>query len=213
MRKLKDGLGILFIFLFVLSFSISCVIFFTPLYKATAIHLELPEMLGMNQETLWGNYDHLMDYLIKPWVTELNMPNFPSSESGLFHFWEVKNLFLLNHIILAISGIWAGIYLYQTKKQARTWTLIRPFYLMIFIPIVMLFLIFLNFDTVFVLFHELAFNNDMWIFNASTDPIILALPQEFFMYCFIAVFGLIELLFVTGYVWSKKVSFKKPNRK
>jgi len=208
-RKSLDYLGILSIFLFIISASIAFVLFFTPLYKWSAVHLDVPQAVNMDRETLFQNYHLLMDYLTKPWVNELYMPDFPSSPNGLFHFYEVKNLFLLNNSILLVSGVISGVFLYHIKKQRRIWMLIRPFFFMMFIPIVLLFFVFTNFDTVFVLFHKLAFNNDMWIFNASTDPVILALPQEFFMYCFITVFLFIEILFGAGYLWSKNTGFKK----
>lgn len=206
--KLVDAIGIVAIFLSIITASIAFVIFFRPFYRWSALYLEIPRLLGMSPERLFNNYDILMDYLTKPWIDHLHMPDFPSSPNGLFHFYEVKNLFLLNNGLLLVTGLVTVAYILYLRKNHRIWVLIRPFFVMIFIPIVALFFVFLNFDAVFVLFHEIAFNNDLWIFNASTDPIILALPQDFFMYCFIVVFVLIELSFIAGYFWTKHAPFK-----
>jgi len=208
MKKLRDAIGILALFLFTVSFSIALVIFFTPLYKWSTVHFGIPEYLGMAKETLFKNYHILLSYLINPWSKQLHMPDFSSSPNGLFHFYEVKRLFLLNNITLLISGTVAAFFIQQLKKERRIWILIKPFFFMLLIPVVLLFFLLANFDRMFVLFHELAFNNDAWLFDPSTDPIILALPQEFFMYSFAAAFLLIEGIFFSGYHLAKKYAFK-----
>ena len=57
------------------------------------------------------------------------------------------------------------------------------------LPVVLGILVALFWDKVFVVFHELFFNNDFWIFDYRTDPIILLLPDEFFMHCALLIFG------------------------
>ncbi|MFL2077764.1 lipoprotein intramolecular transacylase Lit, partial [Marinilactibacillus psychrotolerans] len=42
-------------------------------------------------------------YLHFPWIQELNLPDFISSENGLLHFYEVKLLFYLNYSVLLIA--------------------------------------------------------------------------------------------------------------
>lgn len=48
-----------------------------------------------------------------------------------------------------------------------------------------------NWDYVFVTFHQLVFNNDYWLFDSSTDPIIDILPDGYFMHCAIMIFALV----------------------
>ncbi len=62
-----------------------------------------------------------------------------------------------------------------------------------FFEVKRLFFIASFFNTLFIKFHELFFNNDAWIFDPKKDPIILALPEEFFMVCFIVVFSILLL--------------------
>ena len=47
--------------------------------------------------------------------------------------------------------------------------------------------------TFFVLFHELVFSNDYWIFYYDLDPIILYLPEDFFMLCAMLIVLLVLL--------------------
>lgn len=208
MYYLKKITGLSSLFLFIITASIAFVILFTPLYYFSIWLHELPGQLGMSFETLIDNYHVLLRYLHFPWVTELNMPNFPSSESGLFHFWEVKLLFYLNYFILAVSFIGSLIYVKALKKSKRLWTLQKPFFIASMVPPVLLTILAVNFDRMFVVFHQVFFNNDDWLFDPATDPIILTLPQEFFMYTFLLFFILIEIIFIGTYHYSKRNAFK-----
>lgn len=201
---LKRVAGVFSLLLLIITASIAFVILFTPLYHFTVWFHALPQRLGMSSETLLENYYVLLRYLHFPWITELKLPDFPSSESGLFHFWEVKILFYINYGILLLSAAGSVVYLKYIKRNRLQWTLRTPFFLASLIPPALLFFLAVNFDRMFVLFHELFFNNDAWLFNPATDPIILALPQEFFMYCFILFFLLVEGAFLFFYRYSKK---------
>ena len=207
MHYIKKTAGLSSLFLFIITVSIAFVILFTPLYYLTAWMHDLPEQLNMSFEALIDNYHVLLRYLHFPWITELDFPDFVSSESGLFHFWEVKLLFYLNYGVLLLSSVGSFIYLKHIKKKKQLWTLQRPFFIASLVPVVLLTFLVMNFDRMFVLFHELFFNNDDWLFNPATDPIILALPQEFFMYTFLLFFLLIEGLFIFGYQYSKRNAF------
>ncbi|GAB2500646.1 TIGR01906 family membrane protein [Alkalibacterium psychrotolerans] len=208
MSLVKKTAGLTSLVLFIITASIGFVILFTPLYYATAWLHDLPEQLNLSFGTLVENYHVLLRYLHFPWIQELNMPDFPSSESGLFHFWEVKLLFYLNYGILLLSGIGSFFYLRYVKRNRKLWSLEKPFFIASLVPPALLFLLTVNFNRMFVLFHEIFFNNDAWLFNPATDPIILALPQEFFMYCFILFFLLTEGAFIFLYRYSRKNGFK-----
>ena len=62
----------------------------------------------------------------------------------------------------------------------------------------------MGFDRFFILFHETFFNNDDWLFNPATDPIINVLPEQFFMHSFILFFILIELFFAFFVILGKR---------
>ncbi len=204
MIRVKDYAGWLFLALFILTFAVSLVIVLTPLYSLTAQALSLAENLGMSHEALMENYHILLQYLNFPWVDQLNMPDFPSSVSGLFHFYEVKRLFMLNYILLFVSAVGSIFYINDVRKRQYYLPLNRFFKWGTAVPFILVILLVINFDWLFLTFHQLLFNNDAWIFDPATDPVILALPQEFFMVCFAFVFILIELIFITGYFFTKR---------
>lgn len=208
-RNFLHFIGLVSLFLCILTLAITFTINFTPLYRFDLSYFNIPESFGLSKETIINNYHILIDYLNKPWISELNMPNFPSSEKGLFHFYEVKKLFLLNYVVAIISTIGSILYLRFIQKNHLTWKLIRPFQFGMFVPFIVLILVALNFDELFITFHELFFNNDAWLFNPSTDSIILALPEAFFMHSFILAFSLIELAIIIGYFLAKRLAFKK----
>ena len=196
--------GFFCLFFFILSVSIAITINFTPLYIFDIDYLTVADKIGMTKEVILKNYSVLMNYLNIPWITELKMPDFPSSERGLFHFFEVKKLYLLDYVTLVISSIGSILFLNYLKRKKGIWRLVRFFQWGFIIPPLLIVTLFINFDTLFVLFHKIFFNNDAWLFNPSTDPIILALPEAFFMHSFILAFGVIEFLFIIGYIISKK---------
>ena len=203
-QKLKYFFGYVAMFLLVLSASIAFTINFTPLYSFDIDYLNIEQMTGLSKDIILDNYRILMQYLNLPWITELKMFDFPASESGLFHFYEVKQLFLLDYAILGVSAVVTGLFLRMVKKEQGYWRMMNPLRLMIAAPLAALAIIFMNFDRLFVAFHGVFFNNDAWIFDARTDPIILALPQDFFMHCFVLVFVLLELVLVLVYFWVRR---------
>lgn len=202
--RVKDYAGWISLAIFILTLAISLVIILTPLYSLTAQVLDLSKKLGMSHEVLMENYYILIQYLNFPWSEQLNMPDFPSSASGLFHFYEVKRLFMINYILLFVSALGSYIYIADIRKRQSYFPLNYFFKWGSIVPFILVILLVVNFDWLFLTFHQLLFNNDAWIFDSATDPIILALPQEFFMVCFAFVFILIELIFISGYFLTKR---------
>ena len=187
--------GLVSLFLFLLTLAIAITINFRPLYRFSIQRFDLLAISGLDQGTLLKNFDQLMDFLNKPWITSMNLPDFPMSAAGYGHFVDVKYLFLLNYAVLLVTMIPAVAYLLYLKRNGRLWQLVRPFQWGMGVPVILGFLMAIGFDTFFVKFHELFFSNDDWLFDPATDPIINVLPEGFFMYCFILAFVLLELFF------------------
>jgi integral membrane protein (TIGR01906 family) len=202
-NTIRDFLGKLSLFIFILTAAIALTILAIPIYQFALTYLNIPERVGMSFDQIMDNYYAVLEYLHFPWVDTLVLPDFPVSASGAFHFWEVKILFYINYGLLLISAIGTFFYLRRLKRTNGWWRLVQPFKIAIFVPFVLLLVLAIDFDFMFVVFHEILFNNDAWIFSVATDPIITVLPQEFFMYCFIFAFVLIEAAFIGGYFWSK----------
>lgn len=187
--------GLVSLFLFLLTLAITITINFRPLYRFSIQRFDLLTISGLDQGTLLKNFDQLMDFLNKPWITSMNLPDFPMSAAGYGHFVDVKYLFLLNYAVLLVTVIPAVAYLLYLKRNGRLWQLVRPFQWGMGVPVILGFLMAIGFDTFFVKFHELFFSNDDWLFDPATDPIINVLPEGFFMYCFILAFVLLEVFF------------------
>lgn len=201
--RTKKVIDILMIFMFIISLAIMLTIWNIPLYRFTLRHYNIPEQVGMSEVQILNNYWILLKYLHLPWIKVLSMPDFPTSINGLIHFYEVKRLFLFNILLLIISGLYNFFLWKRVKNTGSGWQFHTTFKRALWVPLIILFILVINFDPIFTLFHQVFFRNDYWIFNPSTDPIILVLPQEFFMFCFLSVFILIEL-----FIWILKEKTK-----
>lgn len=75
------------------------------------------------------------------------------------------------------------------------------------IPLIIGFLAAIDFNKAFVIFHQIVFRNDYWIFNETTDPVITILPETFFMHSFMMIVGIIIIISVGCYGiygWQRK---------
>ena len=174
--------------LFLLSTAITFVIFFEPLFRGVILLFGLEQHSGISTATLMENYHVLISYLTRPWIKELVMPDFPSSPQGLFHFEEVKRLFMVNFVIAVISTIVSLVLIRRFKKERKLFLLLTPLKGILYATLLFVVCLVSFFDVIFVKFHELFFHNSAWIFDPRLDPIIEVLPEEFFMICFLIVF-------------------------
>lgn len=203
-----ERLGLVALFLTVVSLAIAITINFRPLYVFDINYLNILDYTTLDQQTLLKNYDLLMRSLNDPFMTVGSLPDFPMSAAGAGHFVDVKKLFLLDYAVLLVTIIPSGLYLRHLHKTNRRWKLVRPFQLGMLIPVIFGIVMAMGFDTFFVKFHQLFFSNDDWLFDPRTDPIINVLPEDYFMHCFILAFVLLELGFFLLYLWGRR-SLKK----
>ncbi|WP_251867703.1 TIGR01906 family membrane protein [Enterococcus malodoratus] len=204
-----ERVGLLCLIVTLLTLAITLTINARWLYQFDIGHLDLLDYTTLSAKELMHNFDQLMRYLNLPWVETLKMTDFPVSSSGALHFYEVKKLFLLNYGILLVTIVPSLFYLRHLNKQQRLWTLIQPFRIAVVVPIVIAFLMAVNFDRFFIMFHGVFFNNDAWIFNPATDPIINVLPETFFLHCFILFFVLLEIFYLLPIYFGKRALKKE----
>lgn len=197
-QKWLHRLGLVSLFLTIITLVITITINAYPLYVWDVERLKILEWVDLSKETLLLNYRELMSYLNNPFVTKLVLPDFPVSESGAFHFYEVKKLFMLNYGVLIVTLIPSVLYLRQLIKEKRLWQLVMPFQFAAMIPLVLGFVMAVGFNAFFEAFHGVFFNNDAWLFDPVTDPIINVLPEAYFMHCFILAFVLLEVILLIG---------------
>lgn len=159
-QKIVLTAGYITISLFILSLWVAITINFTPLYAFDIDYLNIPQYVGLSKEQILENYRILLTYLIIPWFLALDMPDFPISASGLFHFFEVKNFFMLDYLILIFSGVGTLWFVRHLNRRRESWRLLSYFRWGILIPPAILLALLSSFDTLFVLFHQVFFNND-----------------------------------------------------
>lgn len=190
-NKIRDLLLGLVGMLFLISGAVTLTLSFRGLYRFDVKRLHLAEETGYSEEEILDNYNELIDYNLSPAHTQLKFPTFPMSEEAEIHFREVKVIFQGFLKLLIVTGILylaSGLYLARKNE----WRFLKYTGICsLVIPAVAGLLVALNWDWVFVTFHELVFPNDYWLFDPVTDPVILVLPDEFFLHCAVLLIGLV----------------------
>jgi integral membrane protein (TIGR01906 family) len=213
--KITDLLiGVLFTLLFI-SIAVVITINFRPIYYFDIDYLNIAEDSGYTKEVIRENYDALIDYSSPFFKGDLNFPTLAASESGLFHFIEVKNIFTGFYILGAITLAFGIIIIMQKHKNKDYSYLLVTAVTAIVLPLLLALSLSIDFDRAFVIFHKLFFNNDYWLFDPTTDPVITILPDTFFMHSAIMIIVLVvlmSLLFLTVYLVKRQhagIKFRK----
>lgn len=197
----KDIILSIVLMIFIISFAIVFTVFFKQLYYFDINYLNIDKISGLPVETIKDNYDILINYQSIFYQGNLNLPDFAMSVAGRIHFQEVKTIFEVIQVSMLISGIISIILLIKRFKEKEYRFLRLTGIITILIPSILGFLVAIDFDQAFIIFHKLFFRNDFWIFDYQTDPVITILPETFFMHCFIlivliiVVFALLCLIF------------------
>ncbi len=148
---------------------------------------DLPAASGYNAVVIRENYDALIDYCCPFFTGPLSFPSLPSSESALSHFAEVKVIFTVIYIMGAVSLITTVIAFISKHRNGSFMYLKTCAICAAVLPVFVAVFSLISFDTLFILFHKLMFNNDDWIFDPATDPIIDMLPESYFAQCAILI--------------------------
>lgn len=213
--KITDLLiGLVFSMLFI-SLGVIFTINMRPLYYMDVKLLNIPETSGYSREVIIENYDALIDYSSPFYKGSLSFPSLDASPSGIQHFKEVKDIFIAFYWLAAFSLIATiVIVIYKNRKRDFSYLAVSSITAII-LPLLVGILLAIDFDTSFLIFHRIFFNNDYWIFDPVTDPVINILPSTFFLHCAILIIVIIligSLLLYLIYQYNKKRSGIK-NRK
>lgn len=158
------------------------------LYYIDVDRLGIPEQSGMNREDAIKNINAVMDYLSPFSNEEFSLPNLEYSSFGASHFSDCKVIFNAIFMSGGISIVLLCIIIAAYRKNLSF--LICAGILSAILPIVVSIICLVGFSSAFQIFHSLLFNSGSWLFDPVTDPVILLLPERYFMDCaiFIAVF-------------------------
>lgn len=180
------------------------------IYKYSIDKFNLVKLGGVSKDNLIKDFNGLISYLQNPFFKKLEFDNFIMSKNGEFHFYEVKkiflNIYLLVFIILII--LLARVIYCRYKKIPMKWPslLNKGANGLIVIIAFLASVIVTNFSEAFIMFHKIFFNNDYWIFDEKTDPIISVLPEELFELYAIIILSIIivSIIIYKGIYYKKK---------
>jgi integral membrane protein (TIGR01906 family) len=104
------------------------------------------------------------------------------SAGGETHFREVKRIFDVFQILFPLSLAGMAV-LWVKAKSLRDGRYARiTGYLCFGIVAALGLFALMGWDRLFVVFHKVFFNNDFWLFDYTTDPVITILPDTFFLH-------------------------------
>ena len=192
----------------VVTFSIAIPILWRDFYFFHIDLLNITEATDCSKSDLIMSFNELMDSLVfyKPFSEGV----FDYSISGMNHFLDCRILFTLDLVALPISFIIFLVYIILIKlnfiKVYRIKGMSILFYAS-FVPIVVLgalaIFALIDVNSAYAFFHAVLFpGKDNWVFNPYTDPIINALPEQFFLDCGILIFGVMILILLVVIIFN-----------
>lgn len=178
-------------------------------------YYNIPRIQAMNPEysgrLIKSNYDILIDYLNPFYRGALKLDGLAMSPQGEFHFYEVKVIFDLIFILFAVTLL-LSLFIFIRKRKEKDLRYMKYTALLTFlIPVILGIPFVLDFSKSFVVFHEIAFSNDYWIFDPRIDPVIRILPEWFFMYAAFLILGIMALVAFLFFLAGKYGTAKPEN--
>ena len=181
--------------------SIGLPIYVRPFYYAHVDALNMAEEWEVDRQDIIDAYDEVLDFLVLE-GREFGTGFLPHSEEGKGHFEDCKVLFDLNRNALIVSLVVIVLLLLFNKigliKLAKPKNIPLSFFagvgtLVLFASLAIV--VAQDFSSAFTVFHQIFFpGKENWLFNPYEDPIILFMPQQFFMDCAILICASILLI-------------------
>lgn len=168
----------------IISIAVLSVLNTTVVYRYAISKYELEKYTLLPKDILMDNYKRVISYVQNPFNKELVLNSIPMSNFGRIHFFEVKRIFIALYIMSIIFIIVMIFKIITNKNKGLGKKFIENLnnsvniMALIFVSVSIMAMI--DFDKAFYYFHKMFFRNDYWIFDSTTDPIINALPEEFF---------------------------------
>jgi integral membrane protein (TIGR01906 family) len=192
--------------LFTIGLSVIISLNLRVIYSYSIDKYDLTRLGQLSKDALMNDYNILLNYLQNPFIKKLKFNNFIMSTNGEFHFYEVKKIFLNIYLIIIVILLAFIVIKFILRKYNKKLNLFKILNYgantLISIIAVLLASIFINFSKAFVVFHKIFFNNDYWVFDSKTDPIIDVLPEEVFK-----LYAIIVIAFVLGFIILYKIFY------
>ena len=179
------------------------------------------DALGMKLDDVMKVTDHMMDYLIGreeelSIVTDVDGREQDFfNEQDRFHMGEVRDLFLgglrlRNGCAAAAMLLLLGaVFLKADFKRLLPKAYLRAVVIWLAAGSLLAVAFTIDFTRCFTIFHEIFFDNDLWMFNPSEDYMIRMLPEGFFSDMVIRIgvtfLGLTAALGLLFIIWWKRM--------
>ena len=177
--------------LVIICLSVSLTVMFRPLYYFDIEHLQISEISGYTPQECRENYDALIDYNLLFGDKELVFPDMDMSREGRIHFEEVKDIFISMQIISAagLAALAAWVIRIRKNGAGRNRIIWMKYtgYVILTVIILAAGAMVIDWQWAFETMHDIFFDNDYWIFDPDTDPVITILPDMFFYHCGILI--------------------------
>lgn len=200
MKKIWSYLSIPAAALAVLTGSIAWVVLLRPFYYVQIGPLGVCRASGLTAAQARAAYSDVMDYCLglRP---DFAAGVLPFSAEGASHFADVRVLFILDLVVLAVTLLFLlGLWITCRRRTALPRLAGRTpgFWAACGLGggiLIVAALAATDFDRAFTIFHSVFFpGKENWLFDPATDPVILLLPEEFFRNCAIAIAASLLLL-------------------
>ena len=183
MKKIPLIVLIIFLSLFCLLISLEKNSFKELTYSNAYNEYNIENITGKTHSELMGITNDLLVYLKGNGGDEILELNF--NEREILHMRDVQVLFkygfILKYISIIVSILIIGFFLIQGEKDILGIYMYKGLFLNWIIAVLLIVMIYLDFNKYFTYFHEIFFTNDLWLLDPNTDLLIQMLPEEFFI--------------------------------
>lgn len=194
-KQIKDRLFVFNNIFFLITTAIVLTLLIAPfIHMADVKKYGLDVYSHLSQAQIKDEMTRLVGYLWLWHRQPLELHYFPMSETGVIHFAEVKVFVDIIQVVWIISSVIFVNGTYQRLKRKEILFFKQSAHVTMFILITLMLFGIVAFDKLFVLFHQIVFRNDYWMFSSVTDPVIKILPEQFFMHGFFAIVGFVFVL-------------------
>lgn len=143
----------------------------------------IENITGKTHSELMGITNDLLVYLRGNAGDEILELNF--NEREILHMRDVQVLFkygfILKYIFIIVSILIIGFFLIKREKDILGIYMYKGLFLNWIIAVLLIVMIYLDFNKYFTYFHKIFFTNDLWLLDPNTDLLIQMLPEEFFI--------------------------------
>ncbi|QUI23163.1 TIGR01906 family membrane protein [Vallitalea pronyensis] len=193
------GICLFFVLLFT---AVQVVAYNASYYKWQYKRHEVMEATKMSLDDLVVVTDHMIDYLkgrresLDMQATIAGQVREVFDQQDKEHMVDVQDLFVkgtyIRNICFILMVLLLGVLFYRHKKLFLN-TLFMVKY--VFACIIMLILILsalllIDFNKYFTIFHEIFFNNDLWLLDPDTSILINMVPEVFFFQTAMIILGI-----------------------